>query len=54
MTLRRRLTGAGTEFGESDSAIRFQGTHKGGEKHGHKNHAKAVKADQCPCQKALL
>ena len=54
MTLRRRLTGAGTEFGESDSAIRFQGTHKGGEKHGHKNHAKAVQADQCPCQKALL
>lgn len=54
MTLRRRLTGAGTAFGKNDRTIKFQGTHKGGEKHGHKNHAKAVKADQRPHQKALL
>ena len=54
MTLRRRLTGAGTAFGKNDRTIKFQETHKGGENHGHKNHAKAVKADQHPCQKALL
>lgn len=54
MTLRRRLTGAGTAFGKNDRTIKFQETHKGGENHGHKNHAKAVQADQCPCQKALL
>lgn len=54
MTLRRRLTGAGTAFGKNDRTIKFQGTHKGGEKHGHKNLAKAVKADQCTHQKALL
>ena len=45
MTLRRRLTGAGTAFGKNDRTIKFQETHKGGENHGHKNHAKAVKAD---------
>lgn len=54
MTLRRRLTGAGTAFGKNDRTIKFQGTHKGGENHGHKNHAKAVKADQRTHQKALL
>ena len=54
MTLRRRLTGAGTAFGKNDRTIKFQGTHKGGENHGHKNHAKAVKADQRPHQKTLL
>ena len=54
MTLRRRLTGAGTAFGKNDRTIKFQETHKGGENHGHKNHAKAVKADQRSCQKALL
>ena len=56
MTLRRRLTGPGTEnwIRRSNSTIRFQGTHKGGENHGHKNYAKAVKADQRPCQKTLL
>ena len=43
-----------TGFGENDRIIKFQETHKGGENHGHKNHAKAVKADQHPCQKALL
>lgn len=48
MTLRRRLTGAGTAFGKNDRTIKFQETHKGGENHGHKNHAKSVKADQCP------
>ena len=43
-----------TGFGENDRIIKFQETHKGGENHGHKNHAKAVKADQRPHQKALL
>lgn len=47
---RNRKTG----FGENDRIIKFQETHKGGENHGHKNHAKAVKADQCTHQKALL
>ena len=47
---RNRKTG----FGKNDRIIKFQETHKGGENHGHKNHAKAVKADQHPCQKALL
>lgn len=54
MTLRCRLTGAGTAFGKNDRTIKFQETHKGGENHGHKNHAKAVKADQRPHQKTLL
>lgn len=47
---RNRKTG----FGENDRIIKFQETHKGGENHDHKNHAKAVKADQRPHQKALL
>ena len=58
MTLRCRLTGAGTKKLDSEKTAGFvnQWIIKswGGENHGHKNHAKAVKANQHPCQKALL
>ena len=56
MTLQHCLTGAGTAFGEKTADFVNQWIIKswGGEKHGYKNHAKAVKADQHPCQKALL
>lgn len=58
MTLRCRLTGAGTKKLDSEktagSVNQWIIKSWGGEKHGHKNHAKAVKADQRPCQKALL
>ena len=58
MTLRCRLTGAGTKKLDSEKTAGFvnQWIIKswGGENHGHKNHAQAVKADQRPHQKALL
>ena len=56
MTLQHHLTGAGTAFGEKTADFVNQWIIKswGGENYGHSNHAQAVKADQHPCQKALL